>query len=156
MLLGCTGMSDDLFRGYRLVIFDADDTLRRTIIPGRPCPHGPEEWELLPHVHAMLSRTPWGHAKGPRLGLASNQDQVGYGHLSITMARRLLRDLAIAATGMAPPDPALQLCPHTLDISCECRKPSPGMLLSIMEYYGIPPEGTVFVGNHAVDREAAE
>jgi D-glycero-D-manno-heptose 1,7-bisphosphate phosphatase len=138
------------------VIFDADDTLRRTTVPGRPCPHGPDEWELLPHVHATLSRTSWGQANGPLLGLASNQDQVGYGHLSVTMARRLLRDLAIAATGTAPPEPALQLCPHPLDVSCECRKPHPGMLLSIMGYYGIQPERTVFVGNDDVDREAAE
>jgi D-glycero-D-manno-heptose 1,7-bisphosphate phosphatase len=148
-------VSEDLFEGFRLVIFDADDTLRRTTTPGKPCPHRPDEWELLPNVRDRLSSTRWGQAGGPCLGLASNQDQVGYGQLSMAMARRLLRDLAIAATGIAPPDPALQLCPHRLEVSCGCRKPNPGMLLSIMDYYGVQPERTVFVGNHDVDREAA-
>jgi D-glycero-D-manno-heptose 1,7-bisphosphate phosphatase len=149
-------MCDDLFARYRLFIFDADETLRRTTAPGKPCPHGPDEWELLPGVRETLTRIPWGAAGGPRLGLASNQDQIAYGHLTMRMARRLLRDLAIAATGTSPPDPALQLCPHALDVPCDCRKPAPGMLLRIMAYYEVEPEATVFVGNHAIDREAAQ
>src|SRR4051812_43450290 len=104
----------------------------------------------------MLSQVPWDDPCGPRLGLASNQDQVAYGFLTSEMARRLLRDLALAATGLAPPDAALQLCPHALDIQCDCRKPNPGMLLRIMEHYGVRPEETVFVGNDSSDCEAAQ
>jgi D-glycero-D-manno-heptose 1,7-bisphosphate phosphatase len=43
-----------------------------------------------------------------------------------------------------------------MDIECDCRKPSPGMLLRIMEHYGIAPEKTVFVGNDPSDYEAAK
>ena len=75
--------------------------------------------------------------------------------LSLETARGLLRDLAVAATGWAPPDPALQLCPHPRDGACECRKPEPGMLLSIMRYYGVEAADTLFVGDAEVDREAA-
>jgi D-glycero-D-manno-heptose 1,7-bisphosphate phosphatase len=149
-------MSEDVFERYKLFIFDADGTLRRTTAPGKPCPHGPGEWELLPGIRETLGPIPWGRPWGPRLGLASNQDQIAYGYLTVDMARRLLRDLAIAATGTAPPEPALQLCPHALDATCDCRKPRPGMLLRIMEHYGMKPGATVFVGNHEVDREAAE
>lgn len=150
-------MSEDVFERYRLFIFDADGTLRRTTVSGKPCPHGPGEWELMPGVQETLSRIPWGRPRGgPQIGLASNQDQIAYGHLTIGMARRLLRDLAVAATGTSPPEPALQLCPHALDVACDCRKPRPGMLLRIMEHYGLPPGGTVFVGNDEVDQKAAE
>jgi D-glycero-D-manno-heptose 1,7-bisphosphate phosphatase len=143
-------------RRFQLVIFDADETLRRTTVPGKPCPHNPDEWELMPGVRETLSRFAWSDPSGPKLGLASNQDQVAYGFLSASMARRLLRDLAVAATGVVLPDPALQLCPHPMDIECDCRKPSPGMLLRIMEHYGIAPEKTVFVGNDPSDYEAAK
>jgi D-glycero-D-manno-heptose 1,7-bisphosphate phosphatase len=143
------------FDRYHLFIFDADDTLRRTIVPGRPCPWGPEDWELLPGVQHMLSRAVWNQPGGLLMGIASNQDHVGYGHLSLETARDLLRDLARQATGVELPDAALQLCPHRLDVPCRCRKPEPGMLAAIMNYYGVEPGETLFVGNHQTDCEAA-
>lgn len=144
-----------MFERYRLFIFDADDTLRRTIPPGKPCPHRSDEWVLMPGVTEVLRRVHWNAAGGPRLGIASNQDQVAYGHLSFATARDLLRDLAHSATGGVPDDAALQLCPHPLESDCACRKPNPGMLLAIMDHYGIGPTDTLFVGNHEIDREAA-
>jgi D-glycero-D-manno-heptose 1,7-bisphosphate phosphatase len=144
-----------VLESYRLVVFDADDTLRQTIVPGKPCPHGPEEWVLKPGVSEVLHGVRWGTAMGPQVGLASNQDQVAYGLISFEMARRLLRDLAVAATGSTPGEAALQLCPHSQDAGCGCRKPEPGMLLNIMEHYGVRPEDTLFVGNGDADREAA-
>jgi D-glycero-D-manno-heptose 1,7-bisphosphate phosphatase len=144
-----------VFDQYALFIFDADDTLRRTTTPGKPCPHTPEEWALLPGVRETLKPVTWGAPGSPRLGLASNQDQVGYGRLSVEMAQRLLRDLARSATGTEPDVAGLQLCPHTAESECDCRKPKPGMLLTIMRHYRVEPGDTVFIGNHESDREAA-
>jgi D-glycero-D-manno-heptose 1,7-bisphosphate phosphatase len=144
-----------VFERYRLFIFDADDTLRKTVTPGKPCPHRPDEWVLMPGVSDVLRRVRWNAADGPKLGIASNQDHVAYGHLSVTTARDLLRELVYSATDTVPDDAALQLCPHPLEQVCACRKPEPGMLLAIMRHYGIEPADTLFVGNHAVDREAA-
>jgi D-glycero-D-manno-heptose 1,7-bisphosphate phosphatase len=140
---------------FRLWIFDADDTLRRTTVPGQPCPRAPGEWELLPGVRDRLLSLPWQRDGGPYFGLASNQDQVGAGLFTRRMARDLLRDLARAAIGQAPPDPALQFCPHPLGVACDCRKPQPGMLVRIMGFYGIRPRDTVFVGDSDADRGAA-
>jgi D-glycero-D-manno-heptose 1,7-bisphosphate phosphatase len=145
----------DILGRYRLVIFDADDTLRRTTTPGKPCPHAPDEWQLMPRVREVLRRHGWNQSGGPFLGIASNQDHVAYGHLSLTTARDLLRDLARAATDSVPADPALQLCPHALEVACACRKPEPGMLQAIMRHYGVSADRTLYVGNHEVDREAA-
>jgi D-glycero-D-manno-heptose 1,7-bisphosphate phosphatase len=145
----------EIFGRYKLFIFDADDTLRRTTTPGRPCPHSPEEWVLMPGVRQILSRVPWGKTGSPHLGIASNQDQVAHGYLTLGMARDLLRDLARSAAAFEPPDAALQLCPHALELVCQCRKPRPGMLLAIMSHYRVAPQDTLFVGNHQVDREAA-
>ncbi len=140
---------------YRLVVFDADDTLRQTIVPGKPCPHGPGEWVLRPRVRETLVGVRWGKPDGPRLGLASNQDQVAYGFLSFEMARQLLRDLALAVTGSTPDEAALQLCPHASEDGCACRKPEPRMILNIMEHYAVGPCDTILVGNAGVDRDAA-
>lgn len=140
--------------GIRLAIFDADNTLRRTLVPGQPCPRAPDEWELLPGVRDVLGAVDWERC-GVRVGVASNQDQVGYGHLSAATAGRLLRDMVLAATDGRVSDPVIRFCPHVLEVSCACRKPEPGMLLSIMEECAVTAERTLFVGDSPVDAEAA-
>ena len=138
----------------RLIIFDADDTLRRTIVPGQPCPRAPGEWELLPGVAERLGRIRWG-PEGTAMGIASNQDQIAYGLVSERMARTLLVETASAASGIAPDPTCVQLCPHTADAHCDCRKPAPGMLLRIMRHCGVSAAETLFVGNAAIDADAA-
>lgn len=146
----------ELLLQYRLCIFDADGTLRRTTVAGRPCPRAAGEWELIEGVARVLRAVSWNRRGGPFLGLASNQDQVGYGHLTEATARTLLRDLAREAAGTALQDEALQLCPHRLETDCECRKPEPEMLRRIMRFYQVVPERTLFVGNTETDAQAAE
>jgi D-glycero-D-manno-heptose 1,7-bisphosphate phosphatase len=135
----------------KLIIFDADGTLRRTTVPTRPCPYGADDWELLPNVRSRLG------ALGPEilLGVASNQDHVGYGHLSFEAAQALLAGLLREAAGRDLAAPALALCPHRLEVACACRKPAPGLLLQIMSHYGVPPALTLFVGDAETDRQAA-
>ena len=138
----------------RLVIFDADNTLRRTTAPGQPCPHAPNEWEPLPGIREALAELRWGPG-GLLMAIASNQDHVAYGHLSAAMALRLLQDAAEAATGHRPEPGAVRFCAHAIDAGCVCRKPEPGLLLDAMAHHGARPAETLFVGDHAVDREAA-
>lgn len=145
---------DDRLVHPRLFIFDADDTLRRTTVPGKPCPHQPGEWALLPGVAEVLRSIPWGPA-GPFLGIASNQDQVAYGWLSAKMAQQLLADMVLEAIGEIRPRPCIRFCPHALEVDCDCRKPAPGMLQSIMAHFGVAAGETLFVGNAGSDREAA-
>lgn len=138
----------------RLFIFDADDTLRRTRVPGQPCPHRPDEWELMPGVREILARYDW--AQGQlQVGIASNQDHVGFGLLSESTARRLLRDMVAAAFGTVRPEPRIELCPRADAGRDGCWKPHPRMLLTIMTHFGTPPHRTVFIGNTESDRQAA-
>ncbi|HEX5385267.1 MAG TPA: HAD-IIIA family hydrolase [Gemmatimonadales bacterium] len=153
----CRAPASDRHRGgaprYDLVIFDADGTLRRTTVAGQPCPFDDGDWELRPGVPDAIRRlaTP----VAPRFGIASNQDRIAYGQLTLARARRLLRALAREALGRALPDDAIQLCPHADEAGCSCRKPAPAMLERIMAFWGVPPERTLFVGDAETDREAA-
>lgn len=146
--------TSELLAGVRLVIFDADGTLRRTLVPGQPCPHAHDEWELLPGVRECLTAIDW-RGRDLRVGVASNQDHVGYGLIDDALARTLLRAAIDAATNNAVPDPVIRLCPHRLEEPCPCRKPAPGMLLDIMREVGAPAASTLFVGDAATDAEAA-
>jgi D-glycero-D-manno-heptose 1,7-bisphosphate phosphatase len=151
-----SGLARELAREllrYDVVIFDADDTLRTTLVAGQPCPHRSDEWALLPDVAAALRPLPWGDRL--RLGIASNQDRVGWGLIDQRSAHAMLRALAVAATGHDPGPEAVLLCPHRPDERCGCRKPEAGLLRRILLHYEVPPARAVFVGDAATDREAA-
>ncbi|MEM9543320.1 MAG: HAD-IIIA family hydrolase [Cyanobacteria bacterium P01_E01_bin.42] len=145
---------------YQLVIFDADGTLRRCTIPGQPCPHAEDEWEIIPEAKAWCDRVNWNEKS---FALASNQAGIEGGHLSEATARRLLRNLAMKFFGRLPLPGMLQFCPSA-DAKHRDRKPNPGMLHKIMSahkiYYDVElresPVRVLMVGDMHGDRDAAE
>jgi D-glycero-D-manno-heptose 1,7-bisphosphate phosphatase len=49
-----------------------------------------------------------------------------------------------------------QICPHTDDDHCECRKPKGGMITELAEMYGVDLTSSTMVGDQEVDRLAAK
>ncbi len=47
-------------------------------------------------------------------------------------------------------------CPHRPDENCDCRKPSPAMILTACRIYGIVAAETWFIGDYDSDVEAAQ
>jgi D-glycero-D-manno-heptose 1,7-bisphosphate phosphatase len=97
-------------------------------------------------VKATIARVREAHPR-VRFGVASNQDDVGKGKISFDMARTLARR-AVAAAGI--PEADIELCPHTLEAHCACRKPSPVMIERLR---GRAPNArrTLVVGNALLD-----
>jgi D-glycero-D-manno-heptose 1,7-bisphosphate phosphatase len=50
---------------------------------------------------------------------------------------------------------ALFFCPHISESRCNCRKPKPGMLLSIAERFNVDLSNVPFVGDSLKDLQAA-
>lgn len=141
----------------KLLIFDADATLRRCTVPEQGCPNGNGEWEVIPWAKEALAKVDW---TSTRFGIASNQAGIAKGYLSKLTAWRMLLE---CANEVLPPNAygdvehrAIRYCPHDPEQNCQCRKPAPAMLLTIMENYGIGPNETTFVGDLDTDRLAAE
>ncbi|HZI18926.1 MAG TPA: HAD-IIIA family hydrolase [Pyrinomonadaceae bacterium] len=141
-------------RPIKLYIFDADGTLRRSTVPGQPCPNGPGQWELIPGVRERLARIEWGDGRA-RFGVATNQGGIGLGYLTIETARAMLVEMVEQAFGVAPPVGSIEICPHAPHLGCACRKPRPGMLRSLMHRFKATRAETLFVGDMDRDREAA-
>ena len=138
----------------RLYIFDADGTLRRTTVPGLPCPNAPGEWELIPGVRRRLARVRWGEG-GARFGVATNQGGVGLGYLTLKRAHALLAEMVVEAFGVWPPEGSIEICPHAPHLGCPCRKPEPLMLQRLMRRFGVSNDETLFVGDMDRDEQAA-
>ncbi|HET8648588.1 MAG TPA: HAD-IIIA family hydrolase [Gemmatimonadales bacterium] len=147
------GTAAELRERYDLVIFDADDTLRRTTVPGQPCPRADDEWEFLPGRRELLSLLV--SSEDVNVGIASNQDQVGHGLIAENTARALLAALLEQAGASTIDFDAIQLCPHPATLDCQCRKPAPGMLRRLMTHFAVRPARTLFIGDSPSDQEAA-
>ena len=142
---------------YRLIIFDADGTLRFCTVEGQPCPNSSDQWELYPGVREKLAGFDWAPPGEPGVGygIASNQGGVGVGYFSGETAFSLLEDTAREGFGLSPAEGTIEMCPHIPHTGCGCRKPEPTMLNNIMKAYGIGPEEVLFVGDREDDRNAA-
>ncbi len=143
---------------YKLIIFDADGTLRYCTVEKQPCPNKEGEWALFPDVVRKLSSFNWvspGEDSGVGYGIASNQGGVGSGYFSENTAMSLLKDTFTEAFGFPPAEGTIQMCPHIPYSGCACRKPAPGMLNQLMNLYRVSPEEVLFVGDRDDDRNAA-
>jgi D-glycero-D-manno-heptose 1,7-bisphosphate phosphatase len=143
---------------YKLIIFDADDTLRFCTVKGQPCPNKPGEWDLLKNVKAKLAEYKWGSPQEGEVGygIASNQGGVGMGYFKAEMAFQLLKDTFIAAFGFEPENDVIKMSTEKPYLNSECRKPNPGMLHDLMEYWQVEPEDTLFIGDRNTDKQTAE
>lgn len=143
---------------YKLIIFDADGTLRYCTVPGQPCPNRSGEWELYPDVMEKLASFNWtapGDGSGVGYGIASNQGGVGSGYFAEDTAMTLLKDTFIEAFGFQPAEGTIEMCPHVPYSGCICRKPEPEMLNRLMKIYSVSPDSVLFVGDRDADRDAA-
>ena len=133
----------------KLIIFDADDTLRRCTVEGQPCPNRPGEWELLPGVREKIAALP----DQTYFAIVSNQGGIGLGKMPREVAWQMLLELAdqtMRGRGV------VYMCPHSPKDGCTCRKPSPLMLYLAMDALEVKPADTLYVGDMESDREAAK
>lgn len=140
---------------YKLIIFDADGTLRGCKVEGQPCPNKPDQSYILPGVKEKFAQLDFG-PEGIFIGIASNQAGVSLGYLTLNQAYQMLCDLFVELTEHWPLTGLIQVCPHGLDVGCMCRKPEAGMLRRVMLTAGVGATETLFVGDMESDQQAAE
>lgn len=113
----------------RFVFLDRDGTLVRDT----GYPHRDADYELLPGVPAALRRLA---DAGFRLAIVTNQSGIGRGLFGEAdferFQARLLADLAAERVYVE----RTYHCPHRPDAGCDCRKPSPGLLIRARDELG--------------------
>lgn len=136
-------------------IFDKDGTLVRHKDGFHNFfPRTPQDQILLPNVKETIQTF---KRDGHKIGIASNQGGVAMGHITYDQAYEMVSH----AAQLVEADCFL-FCPHhpqgknEYAMECDCRKPNPGMLFTLMEDYHYPPYETIFVGDMDTDEEAAK
>jgi D-glycero-D-manno-heptose 1,7-bisphosphate phosphatase len=99
---------------------------------------------------ALLNHAGW------RVVIASNQSGIGRGFFGMAelnaMHDKLHRQLASVGGRVD----GIFFCPHTADMTCDCRKPKPGMYLDIAQRFDARLEATPVIGDSLRDLQAAE
>ncbi len=70
----------------------------------------------------------------------SNQNGVARGELDQATAWQLMHDMLTEALVEHPPRTRIEMCLCDEAVDCVCRKPAPGLLLRLMDHFGVTPE----------------
>ena len=111
----------------------------------------PEEWRPLPgslDAIACLSRAGW------TIVVASNQSAIGRGMISVDTLNSIHAKMHRAVASAGGHIDAVFFCPHAPGEGCDCRKPSPGMLLDIAQRYSLSTQKLIMAGDSRRDLEA--
>lgn len=139
---------DPQYTGKGLLL-DVDGTLRKTR-SGELFPRGPEDVELLPGRREVLQR--WVD-EGYKLFFVSNQSGIASGTLTGEAASAAFAR-TIELLGL--PVEEVMYCPHpAFPVGCFCRKPLPGLGVSLIQRHRLAREHVIMVGDMDSDRDFA-
>jgi len=84
--------------------------------------------------------------------VVTNQAAIARGDLTLGAVEAALAQLDEQLGGILA---GWRICPHAETMMCECRKPRPGMVLDLADYYGIDLPLSTMVGDQALDEQCA-
>ena len=99
---------------------------------------------------AALSRS------GYLVAVCTNQSGVGRGLLTEAELGRIHDKLEQGVRDAGGALQSIEYCPHLPDAGCECRKPKPGMVNTLMRNLNVSPDRTTVVGDSLRDLQAGQ
>lgn len=133
----------------RLVILDRDGVINED---SDDFIKSPAEWIPIPGSLEAIGRL---SRAGFEVAVASNQSGIGRKLLDEPALELIHQKMRGAARKFGGDIGKIEYCPHHPDAGCDCRKPKPGMLLSLSRKYGVPLTRVPFIGDSVRDVEAA-
>lgn len=136
------------------VFLDRDDTL----VVDRGYTHRVEDFVWVKGADTALRRL---HASGIRVFVATNQGGIGLGLFSELEMHQFNSHLCAEAVRSGGKISDIAFCPHhpraatpAYRTPCQCRKPAPGMIVSLAEKWHIDLARSVVIGDRQSDLEA--
>jgi len=133
----------------KAIFFDRDGTL----IIDKHYMHKTEELEYFPDTFESLIEI---QKKGYLIFMVTNQSGIGRGMFKVedmhNVHKQMLKDFE--KQGIKITD--IVYCPHAPDDCCDCRKPSPKLILGLIEKYNIDPSMSFMIGDKIIDAQSGE
>ena len=132
----------------KLIILDRDGVLNRD---SDAFIKSPQEWLPIPGSLEAVARL---NQAGYRVMVATNQSGIARGLFSMAILNAIHQKMHAAAQQVGAHFDAVFFCPHAADDNCDCRKPRPGMLLSLAQRMSVSLKGVPTVGDSLRDLQA--
>ena len=113
----------------------------------------PEEWRAIPGSLEAIARL---HQAGRRVVIATNQSGLRRRLFDIETLNRIHEKMYRELAELGGCIDAIFFCPCRPRDACDCRKPSPGMLIEIGARLSVPLAGVPVVGDSRADALAAQ
>lgn len=110
------------------------------------------EWVPIAGSLAAMARL---NQAGYRLVVATNQSGLGRGLLTLDDLNAMHQRLHDRLAEFGGYIDAIFFCPHSPEEQCGCRKPRPGLLLSVRERFGVAASDLLVIGDSLRDLESA-
>jgi len=134
----------------RLLMLDRDGVINEDSDRYVKCA---DEWVPIPGSIDAIARI---YHAGFKICVITNQSGIGRGFFSLEMLEAMHRKLANLVEEKGARIELIGFCPHLPEEHCLCRKPRPGLLLSVLDRFGLDPNNQIFIGDSLVDVEAAK
>lgn len=134
---------------FRLVILDRDGTINQD---SPDYIKSPDEFVPLPGALEAIARM---NQAGWRVVIATNQAALGRGLFDSRTLTAIHQKLKMQLARLGGSIDGIFVCPHTPEDACSCRKPLPGLFLSIAQRYEIALHGVPAVGDSLRDLQAS-
>lgn len=113
----------------------------------------PEEWQP---IEGSLEAISLLNKKGCLVFVATNQSGLARGYFNEAALTSIHSKMLTLLAECGGEIKDIVYCPHMPDEGCVCRKPEPGMLLTLAKRHGFELSKAAFVGDSLKDIEAAE
>ena len=134
----------------KLIILDRDGIINQDSLHYIK---SPDEYILIPtSVHAIARL----NAAGYRVAVATNQSGVSRGFYNEATLALIHEKMLTGVRDAGGCIDAVEYCTHMPDSGCPCRKPNPGMLISLAKRFNCSLDHVPFVGDRVSDIQAAE
>lgn len=109
--------------------------------------------KLLPHAKGAVAKL---NKNGFEIIIVTNQAGVNKGLLSMVDARAIQKEIENQLDPAGAIKIKSELCPHTIEEECDCRKPRPGMLSTAIKKYNLDTHNSYMIGDAFTDILAAQ
>lgn len=132
----------------KLIILDRDGVINHDSLEYIKTP---DEWIPIPGSLDAIARL---HQHGYTIAVATNQSGIARGYYSLETLNKIHSKMLTLVKQAGGEIAHIEFCPHLPDAGCACRKPKPGMLLSIAQHFGVTLKGVPYLGDRKSDIES--
>jgi D-glycero-D-manno-heptose 1,7-bisphosphate phosphatase len=113
----------------------------------------PEEW--IPIQGSLQAIAKFKQA-GYKIFVATNQSGIGRGYYSHSVLDQIHQKMQAELQKLEVSIDGIYYCPHRPEVGCSCRKPLPGLLLTIAKQHNFLLSEAICIGDSLRDLQAAQ